>query len=146
HDRHVLYYALVRPRRSPYARAMGIAAFSLVLGAGLLHAGWNALAKRGKDPVAFLFCAGCLAALLYLPASLAVLWAPGLPWSALPFVIGTVLLHAVYFFALGRAYQSGDLSLVYPIARGTGVALAATLALYVFGERLSPLGTLGVAL
>jgi len=122
------------------------AALLLVLGAALMHAAWNALAKRGGDPLVFLFCAGCLGALLYLPGSLFVLWTRGFPLAALPFVLGTVLLHAIYFFALGRAYRLGDLSLVYPIARGTGVALAATLALFFFGERLSPLGTLGVAL
>lgn len=125
---------------------MSTAALLLVLGAALMHAAWNALAKRGGDPLVFLFCAGCLGALLYLPGSLFVLWTRGFPLAALPFVLGTVLLHAIYFFALGRAYRLGDLSLVYPIARGTGVALAATLALFFFGERLSPMGTLGVAL
>src|SRR5262249_12530712 len=125
HDRHALYYALVPSSRSSYARAMSTAALLLVLGAALMHAGWHALAKRGKDPLAFLCCAGCVGSLLFLPGTLFMLSA-GLPWDALPFVVGTVLIHAVYFFALGRAYRLGDLSIVYPMARGTGVALAAT--------------------
>ena len=118
----------------------------LALGAALMHAGWNALAKRGGDPLAFLFCAGSLGALFYLPGALYVLWARGFPPAALPFVIATVLLHAIYFFALGQAYRVGDLSLVYPVARGTGVALVPIFALLLFEERLSPLGTAGVAL
>lgn len=125
---------------------MSPAALLLALGAALMHAGWNALAKRGGDPLAFLFCAGSLGALFYLPGALYVLWARGFPPAALPFVIATVLLHAIYFFALGQAYRVGDLSLVYPVARGTGVALVPIFALLLFEERLSPLGTAGVAL
>ena len=125
---------------------MSPAALLLALGAALMHAAWNALAKRGGDPLAFLFCAGSLGALFYLPGALYVLWARGFPPAALPFVIATVLLHAIYFFALGQAYRVGDLSLVYPVARGTGVALVPIFALLLFEERLSPLGTAGVAL
>jgi drug/metabolite transporter (DMT)-like permease len=112
----------------------------------MLHATWNALTKRSGDPLSFLFGAGCLGALLYLPASSYVLWKYGVTLSALPFVVATVLLHAMYFFALGRAYRVGDLSVVYPIARGTGVALVPVLALFIFNERLSALGAAGVAL
>jgi len=122
------------------------AALLLVLSAALVHAGWNALTKRAGDPLAFLFCASALGGVVYLPGAVYVLWTRGFPLSALPFVIATVLLHAIYFFALGRAYGLGDLSLVYPVARGTGVALVPFLALFIFDERLSPVGTLGVAL
>ena len=50
------------------------------------------------------------------------------------------------FYALGSSYRSGDFSLVYPIARGLGVALVPVLALFLFDERLSPLGGTGVSL
>jgi len=56
------------------------------------------------------------------------------------------VLHALYFFTLGRAYATGDFSVVYPIARGLGVALVPMAALALWDERLSPLGTLGVIL
>jgi drug/metabolite transporter (DMT)-like permease len=122
------------------------AALLLVLGAALLHATWNALTKRSGDPLAFLFWTGCVGTLLYLPASSPVLWTRGVALAAVPFVLATVFLHAVYFFALGRAYRLGDLSLVYPVGRGTGVALVPILALFIFDERPSPLGATGVAL
>jgi len=125
---------------------MSAAALLLVIGAGLMHAGWNALAKRGGDPLAFLWWAGALGTILYLPGGLYLLWERGLRPSAVPFVIATVLLHAVYFFSLGRAYRAGDLSTVYPIARGTGVALVPVAALAVFDERLSAVGAVGIAL
>jgi drug/metabolite transporter (DMT)-like permease len=121
-------------------------ALVLVMAAALMHAGWNALAKRAADPLAFLWWAGSLGTLLYLPGGLYVVWQRGFRADAVPFVIATVLLHAVYFFALGRAYRLGDLSIVYPVARGTGVALVPIAALLLLDERLSPLGVLGVAL
>jgi drug/metabolite transporter (DMT)-like permease len=125
---------------------VGTAALGLVLAAALVHAGWNAVAKRAGDPLALLWWAGALGTLLYLLPGLVVLAGTGFPPAALPFVLATILLHAVYFFTLGRAYGSGDLSLVYPIARGLGVVLVPILAYAIFDERLSPLGTLGVAL
>jgi drug/metabolite transporter (DMT)-like permease len=122
------------------------AALVLVLGAAALHASWNALATRAGDPVVFLWCVGTLASALYAPIALTVLARQGFRAAAIPFVIGTIVLHALYFFTLGRAYASGDLSLVYPIARGLGVALVPLAALGLFDERLSRLGALGIGL
>src|SRR5499433_1988772 len=111
-----------------------------------LHAGWNALAKRGRDPVVFLWCATVASTVVLIPFGVWIIARDGLRAAVLPFVAGTIALHAVYFYALGRAYGSGAYSLVYPVARGLGVALVPLVALVVFDERLSPLGTLGVAL
>lgn len=125
---------------------MTAAALLLVLGAAVLHAGWNALTKRAGDPVVFLWWVGVLASALYAPIALVILARHGFSVAAIPFVIGTIVLHALYFFTLGRAYATGDFSLVYPIARGLGVALVPMAALALWDERLSPLGTLGVIL
>ena len=136
-------------RRSPYSVAVSPVALGLVLAAAVIHAGWNALAKRAGvagDPLAFLWCAGAIGTLLYLPGVLYVLAETGLPRGALPFVIATIVLHSAYFFTLGRAYRSGDLSIVYPVARGLGVVLVPGLALVIFDERLSLFGVLGVTL
>jgi drug/metabolite transporter (DMT)-like permease len=122
------------------------AALLLVLGAAVLHAGWNALTKRAGDPVVFLWWVGVLASALYAPIALVVLARQGFSLTAVPFVIGTIVLHALYFFSLGRAYATGDLSLVYPVARGLGVALVPVAAFVLWDERLSSLGTLGVIL
>ncbi len=122
------------------------AALLLVFGAVLLHAGWNALTKRGVDPISFLWCIGAIGAVLYTPFAVATLLRHPLTAAGIPFVVGTVVLHALYFFTLGRAYRVADLSVVYPVARGLGVALVPVLALVIFEERLSPLGGLGVAL
>jgi multidrug transporter EmrE-like cation transporter len=111
------------------------AALLLVLGAAVLHAGWNALTKRAADPVVFLWWVGLLASALYAPIALVILFRDGFTAAAIPFVLGTIVLHALYFFALGRAYTTGDYSLVYPIARGLGVALVPIAALALWDER-----------
>src|SRR3990172_2635287 len=121
-------------------------AFALVLAPPVLHSVWNALAKRARDQVAFLWFAQTLSTVLLAPFWLGMLVVDGFPPSALPFVVATIILHALYFFTLGNAYRLGEFSLVYPIARGLGGALVPLLALFGFNERLSPLGTTGVTL
>jgi multidrug transporter EmrE-like cation transporter len=123
-----------------------LAALGLIVCAAGLHAGWNAMAKRGGDAVVFLWLATVSSTALLLPPGLWYLATEGIAAAAVPFVIATVFVHAFYFYALGRSYASGAYSLVYPIARGLGVALVPVLALALFDERLSPLGSAGVAL
>src|SRR5687767_11420695 len=117
---------------------MPAAALALVVAAAVMHAAWNALAKRGHDQVIFLWGATCAATVLLLPFGARELGATGFPPGAAPFVAATIVLHAFYFYALGRSYRSGAYSLVYPVARGLGVALVPIVALFAFDERLSP--------
>jgi len=125
---------------------VSLAALVLVVCAAGLHAGWNALAKRGGDQIVFLWCATLAAMLAVTPFGIWQLAQDGFETAAIPFIVATIVVHAAYFYALGRAYASGAYSLVYPVARGLGVALVPVLALLLFDERLSPIGTLGVAL
>ena len=121
------------------------AALALVLTAAVSHAFWNALAKRACNPLVFLWSSVTLAtAVLSVPA-LSMLDASQLRAGA-PFLVATILLHAFYFYALSSSYGAGDFSRVYPIARGLGVALVPVAAYALFGERLSPVGVLGIAL
>jgi drug/metabolite transporter (DMT)-like permease len=125
---------------------MPAAALALVLTAAILHAGWNALAKRARDQFAFLCLALGLGGLGFLPVTLMTVPPGGVPSTAWPYVIATVVLHTLYFYALGRSYRSGEFSLVYPVARGLGVALVPVLAVAVLDERPSAAGALGIAL
>ena len=125
---------------------MPAAALVLVLAAALFHSCWNALTKRAGDQLAFLCLAVGVASVLFLPVTLWSLPPGGVPAAAWPFVVATVVLHALYFLALGRSYRSGEFSLVYPVARGLGVALVPLLAVVFLGERPSALGALGIAL
>jgi drug/metabolite transporter (DMT)-like permease len=121
-------------------------ALLLVTAAAVIHAAWNALAKRGRDQLAFLWAAQSLSGVWLVPFALWRFGADGLPAAGVPYVFATIVLHALYFYTLGTAYRHGDLSLVYPVARGLGVALVPVLAFAFWGERLSPLGVAGVAL
>jgi drug/metabolite transporter (DMT)-like permease len=125
---------------------VSLAALVLVVCAAGLHAGWNAIAKRGGDPVVFLWLATVASTSVLLPIGLVYFALYGLPAAAVPFVIATIVLHAVYFYALGRSYAAGAYSLVYPVARGLGVALVPVVAWLLLEERLSPLGTAGIVL
>jgi drug/metabolite transporter (DMT)-like permease len=122
------------------------AALALVLVAALLHSVWNALAKRGGDPLAFLWSSVTLASVALVPAAMmAGGFAPAVG-AAAPFVAATIAVHALYFYALSRAYGAGDFSRVYPIARGLGVGLVPLGAGLLLGERLLPAGILGIGL
>ncbi len=125
---------------------MPAAALVLVLTAALLHSCWNALTKNARDQFAFLCLAVAAASVVFLPVTLWALPPGGVPAAAWPYVTATVLLHALYFYALGRSYRSGEFSLVYPLARGLGVALVPPFAALLLDERPSTVGALGIAL
>ena len=121
-------------------------ALALVAVAAVLHAGWNTLTKRAGDGFSFLWMSMALASLLMLPVALAFEPMTVLRWESLPFVLASAAIHAAYFASLTAAYRVGDFALVYPVARGLGVALSPPLAALLFGERMSWLGASGVAL
>ena len=117
-----------------------------LLAAGM-HATWNVLLKGSPDPLPSATRAVVGSALLLAPAVLGV-WLlagrPGLPAGAWLVVMASAAAELVYFVFLSRAYQAGDLSVVYPIARGTGPVVAVTGGLLILGERLSALELVGV--
>lgn len=117
-----------------------------MLAGAVVHALWNMLVRRGGHPEAFMWWMSAAAALAYAPLGYWLLSQYGVSAEGVPWVVGTVLLHALYFILLGRAYRFGDLSMVYPIARGTGPLLVPVLAVLFLGEQLSLLGVVGVIL
>jgi drug/metabolite transporter (DMT)-like permease len=127
------------------------AVLALVLTAAVLHAAWNLLAKRaqGADTVAFVWLTTVLSAAVYLP--FVAVWLLVVPLRQpltaldLAFIGGTAVIHSAYFLLLQRGYRVGDLSLVYPLARGTGPLLASVAAVLFLGERPGVLGAAGIA-
>lgn len=122
-----------------------------MLGAAVLHASWNVLAKRASDdapPSVFLWLISCTGAVALGPATLVFVLVAHLslrPIDAL-FLVGTAFWHTAYFFSLQAGYRRGDLSVVYPLARGTGPMVASLVAIVVLGEHPGPLGGAGIAL
>jgi drug/metabolite transporter (DMT)-like permease len=128
---------------------MTLSALALVLAAAFVHATWNLLAKRAGDGgSAFVWLFASLSALLYAPLALAVLLIerPQVGLTELLFMFGSGVLHLGYFLLLQRGYGVGDLSVVYPLARGTGPLLATMAAIALFGERPSVVALCGMLL
>ena len=128
---------------------MTVFALVLVLVAATFHATWNLLAKRvGEGGALFVWLFGSLAVLIYAPLAVGVvaLARPHLGPEALLFMFGSGVLHLGYFVLLQRGYAVGDLSLVYPLARGTGPLLATLAAIVLLGEKPGALALLGIGL
>lgn len=127
---------------------MPILAVALVLVAAVVHATWNFFAKGARSSSSFIFLFTLCGVLVYLPVALGVfIWTrPPLGFDALLFVVVSGLLNGLYFVLLGEGYKVGDLSVVYPLARGTGPALAVVGAILIFGERPSGLALAGAAM
>ena len=117
-------------------------ALALVLGAGLLHASWNLILKRTTERLLVAAWGLFAGAVAFAPA-LVQAWPP--PAAVWPFACGSALILLAYYTCLARAYDSGDFSLVYPVARGTAPAMLALWAIIFLGERPSPLGYTGIA-
>lgn len=124
-------------------------ALGLVLSAAFIHATWNLLAKRaGEGGAAFVWLFAALSSLFYVPLAVFIyLWQkPYIGFLQVVFTVGSALIHLAYFLVLQRGYRSGDLSLVYPLARGTGPTLSTLTAILFLGERPSLLALLGAFL
>lgn len=119
----------------------------MLLAAGA-HAGWNLLAKTATGGAAFVWLGVVSGVVIWAPALVVALFvAPGeLGPEGLLFMAGSGVLHAIYFVLLQRGYRHGDLSLVYPLARGTGPLLATIAAILVLDERPSALALAGAAI
>ncbi|HET7034103.1 MAG TPA: DMT family transporter [Thermomicrobiaceae bacterium] len=124
---------------------MSLAAVALILGAAGIHASWNLLVKRVNGGPPFLWLFSALSALIYAPLALIVLLVqrPALGPAQWLFLLGSGLMQVVYFLLLQHGYRVGDLSVVYPLARGTGPLLATIGAILILGERPGPLALLG---
>jgi drug/metabolite transporter (DMT)-like permease len=123
-------------------------ALLLILAAAFLHATWNFLNKHAGGHATFTWLVAVLSALLYAPATIAIIeiWQLEIKAASIGLIAGSAALHTAYFVMLNQAYRVGDLSLVYPMARGTGPLLAATAAILFLGERPSPIAAVGALL
>ncbi|HEY8988991.1 MAG TPA: EamA family transporter [Candidatus Limnocylindrales bacterium] len=121
--------------------------FVLVAGAAVLHVTWNVILKTAGDPLRAAAVGMATAACVICPTA-AVAWLvigrPTVSNEALVLSVVSGLLEAIYFGFLAAAYRRGDLSMVYPLARGSAPLLAVAIGVVVLGERLGPVGYVGV--
>ncbi len=122
--------------------------FALVIAAAALHAAWNLISKKAEAAAGhFVFSYRLFSVLVYAPWVVYILWSDGMHWSTAVvfFVALSSVLHLGYSLCLQWGYQAADLTVVYPIARGTGPLLSSLAAFMLLGERPSTYGILGIA-
>jgi drug/metabolite transporter (DMT)-like permease len=123
---------------------MSLLALALVLVSAGAHATWNYLAKSAGDKALFTWSFVALSSVLYIPLVGYYAARSPMPPEGWIYAVGTMVLHVVYFTTLTASYTRGDLSVVYPVARGTGIALTPIVAALALGERVSVGGGLAI--
>jgi drug/metabolite transporter (DMT)-like permease len=121
---------------------MELRAVAVLMVAAGIHSAWNLISKRGVDKQAFLWLAMLMTALLFA-VPFTFLYTPIPPYAWVIIALSGVL-ESAYILLLGRAYQHGDLSLVYPIARGSAIMFVTLLAVLLLGEHVPWLGAVGI--
>ncbi|HWA11170.1 MAG TPA: EamA family transporter [Opitutaceae bacterium] len=127
---------------------MNALALALILAAAVLHATWNLCAKRAGGGLPFVWLVGAIICVLYVPVVAGYWWwrHPVIPGAAVAWILGSGVLKTGYSLFLQRSYRTGDFSLIYPLARGTGPLLSTLGAIVLLGERPGALALAGAAL
>jgi drug/metabolite transporter (DMT)-like permease len=127
---------------------MTVVALSLILAAAFVHASWNYLLKRSGGGTAFVYLFAILSTLIYAPLAAAVVWwaQPQFTWVHYALMAASAVLHTAYYMLLDRGYRSGDLSVVYPLARGSGPLITMLGAVLLLQEEPSALAVVGALL
>ena len=120
---------------------MPLSAFSLALGAAFLHATWNVLLAGARDSEAATAVATLCGVALLAPVALLT---GDVSDAALPFAATSAVLHVGYLALLARAYQDGEVSVVYPVSRGTAPVLILAFGAAVLNEAPSTAAVMGV--
>ncbi len=126
---------------------MPFGALALVVLAGLIHASWNIAAKKAGGDVRFAAFSGLVTMLFWAPLGLwlGVQQVPHWGWTEWLLVAASAVFHCFYFIVLLRGYRKADLTVVYPMARGSGPLLSSLVAIVFLGESLSAFGAVGIA-
>jgi drug/metabolite transporter (DMT)-like permease len=125
---------------------MTATSLALVILAGAIHAAWNIVAKKANGDARFAAFSSLLLALIWAPLGLWLGWEVVPGWGRVEWalVVATGVLHVLYYIALLRGYRNADLTVVYPLARGSGPLLSSLVAILFFGERTTLLGMAGI--
>ena len=127
---------------------MSLSIFLLVLLSSFIHASWNFISKTIPGGAAYVWLLAVVMSLILAPAFIGWIWYYGFDWSLHNVLIlsCTGLLHLVYFSVLQKGYEIGDLSVVYPLARGSGPVFSTLGAFLFLKETVEWQSLLGLAL
>ena len=115
----------------------------LVIFSAISHGLWNYIAKVGEDKESFMLLLNLTSLLLFIPVFYLILPEIYFPIEILPYLLVSGLAETVYFLGLGKAYEGGDLSVVYPVARSSPVFVTIAAAFFL-GETISLVGLAGI--
>ena len=126
---------------------MPLTALALVVLAGFIHACWNIAAKKAGGDVRFAAFTSVVMMLFWAPLGLWLGWQQVPHWGMREWtlVLTSAVLHVVYFIVLLRGYRKADLTVVYPLARGSGPLLSSLVAITLLGEAITAAGLAGIA-
>ena len=122
---------------------MPLSALGLLLAAALMHTIWNLLVKQAKEKQVFIWCSLLVGTIIFSPL---ILTSSVFLVSMWPYLLSSAIVEAIYYITLIRAYENGDFSLVYPMARGAAPAFLLIWAACFLGERPRFYGLFGIAL
>jgi drug/metabolite transporter (DMT)-like permease len=122
-------------------------ALALVLLAGLIHASWNIAAKKAGGDARFAAFTGLVLLVAWAPLGIwfGIAELPRWGWAEWLLLCASAVLHTIYYIVLLRGYRKADLTVVYPLARGSGPLLSSLAAIVLLGEQISALGLAGIA-
>jgi len=120
--------------------------FALVVLAAFIHAFWNILLKRVQGGLSFTWFVSILQTVVFSPWIAWVIYTekPALGPLEWLFIAGSAVIHIAYYYFLQWGYRIGDISLVYPVARGSGPLFSSLAAIIFLGERPGWFGVLGI--
>lgn len=121
-------------------------AFGLILLSAFLHATWNLLLKRAGNQEAFAWGIVVSGSVMFVPLGIVLFWLYPIEPQDYLFALVSTAFQSFYFVMLSRAYSRGDLSLVYPVARGISPMLVPLLAVPLLGEEVALLAIPGIGL
>lgn len=126
--------------------------FIFVLLSAILHAIWNFVARRNAGNLTIFWWSLWISCVLLLPFVAGVATAQGIHefqvmlQTGAFFILTTGIIHSFYFLLLARAYEHGEISVIYPVARGSGIGLTGFLGWLLLGESLALIGIIGICL
>ena len=123
---------------------MNLTIFALALLSGALNATWNFFIKRKASDYSVMITGVCVANLSIFPITVLIMTTRGFDPRVIPFLLATGAVEAIDFYMLTKIYKVSDISMAYPVSRGTGVMLTAIFSTLILKEQISGIAVIGI--
>ena len=117
--------------------------FLIIIFAAFCHAGWSTIVKRSENGLAMMGITSIIEIIIFLPLIFTVPFPTTIIWF---FIFATTFLHGLYRYSVIKSYQYGDLSFVYPIARGGSVLVIGLISILILEANINLTGIIGIVL